>query len=167
MPISFSLPHRQSAAAVLAVAIMLAALGCAPRVQRPERFVRAPSELTRAQQMARSRVAYERARARLPRLRRGMSVPEVEEAMGVLVAVDTSGKREHRATLLDGLLCQVDRSPLRRRWLFGYDEEAVVLVGFALEFERADTHDEWLVTRIDESPEESCPDEGAGAGPSD
>jgi len=80
--------------------------------------------------------------------------------MGAIIAVPEQGEGGTGTVVIDGLLCQVDPSARRRRWLFGYDDDGVVLVGFALEFQREDADDEeWLVTRIDESPEDDCPDE--------
>ena len=142
-------------AALLVTTVALGTLGCAPRVQLEERAVGA---LAKAQRMARTQAAYERARKRLPALRRGMSVAETQQAMGAIVAIQDERDAGKGPIVIEGFLCQVDPSPLRRRWLFGYDEDSVFLIGFALEFQRADADDkDWVVMRVDESPQEDCP----------
>ena len=120
-------------------------------------------ELARAEQVARNRVAYERARERATRLKRGMAPEEVEAAMGGVIAVEDEPRGEGgRQKLVEGLLCVVEVSPRRQRWLFGYDEDNVVLVGFALDFERESPESEdWLVQRIDQAPQEECREPGA------
>jgi hypothetical protein len=46
--------------------------------------------------------------------------------------------------------------------LFGYDEGGVVLIGFAIEFEREDAEDdEWVVRSVDMQPRDDCGDAGA------
>jgi hypothetical protein len=105
-------------------------------------------------------VAFERARERVHELQVGMSPSEVQAAMGAVIAIEegpdgtTGGQRK----LMDGFLCKVSSSPLRERWLFGYDEGNVQLVGFAVEFARSKADgDDWAVKRVDGAPEEDCP----------
>lgn len=60
--------------------------------------------------------------------------------------------------MMDGFLCKLSPVPLKERWLFGYDEGNVELVGFAVEFVRTDANDDdWIVRRVDKSPEDDCP----------
>ena len=59
---------------------------------------------------------------------------------------------------MDGFLCKLSPAPLKERWLFGYDEGNVLLVGFAVEFVRSDADDDdWTVKRVDRSPADDCP----------
>jgi hypothetical protein len=136
----------------------LVVVGCAGRVEIPERRVLA---LPRATELARSRGAYERAAKRWGRIERGMAPAEVERRMEAFVAVEeregADGKPyEHRATVVEGLLCKRTVSETEERWLFGYDVDQVVLVGFAIELERADADDEWRVRRVDTLPADEC-----------
>jgi hypothetical protein len=120
-------------------------------------------EFNGVEQEARGRVAYERARRRVQSVTAGMSVAEVEVAMGAVVVVERRGDDDDemqlpRKKLIGGLLCKVAPSARRQRWIFGYDEGGVELVGFAVEFERDDPEEEgWLVREIDHSPREECP----------
>ena len=113
---------------------------------------------------ARGRRGYERARQRIDKVEDGMSVAEVEVAMRAMVVTEGEEGVENRPRkkIIDGWLCQVDASPLRRRWLFGYDENGVELIGFSIEFQRRDPEDEdWEVRRIERDPQDGCPD-GSG-----
>ena len=149
----------------LALVVISLTIGCGgPKLD--ERRVRA---LESADQMARRPVAYERARGRLPRLARGMSVGEVERAMEAVIAIEGRGEKvaadAPRKKLIEGLLCAVRPSPQRQRWLFGYDEGDVVLIGFAVEFERDDVESEkWSVRSVDRRPEDDCMEPGGGFG---
>ena len=94
----------------------------------------------------------------------GMS--EVELMREVRGALDRAVQREdvkvspmERRKFVDGYLCSTDPSSVRRRWLFGYDEGGVELVGFAIEFERDDPEKEkWIVRGVDKSPRDDCPE---------
>ncbi len=100
------------------------------------------------------------ARERVGQVEKGMSAAEVQAAMGAVIAVEEGpeGKTNGHRKLMDGFLCKVAAGPLRERWLFGYDEGNVVLVGFAVEFERSDEDSErWAVRRVDRAPEDDCP----------
>ena len=80
--------------------------------------------------------------------------------MGAVIAVEEGpdGEKGGNRKLMDGFLCKVSGGPLRERWLFGYDEEGVVLVGFAVEFDRSDEDSEnWVVRRVDRAPQDDCP----------
>lgn len=118
---------------------------------------------------ARSRGAYERARERVAAVEPGMSVAEAEVAMGAMVVTERGENgddesRRPRKKIIEGWLCRVDPSPLRRRWLFGYDEDGVELIGFAVEFGRDAPEDEdWVVRWVDREPKEDCPEGGGGA----
>jgi hypothetical protein len=129
---------------------------------------RAVHEFGRAEQAARGRLAYERARRRVESVAPEMSVAEFEVTMEALVVAERRGNEDDEARLprkklLEGLLCKVSSSPRRQRWLFGYDEEGVELVGFAVEFERDDPEGEnWVVRRVDHGPDDDCPDASVG-----
>ena len=127
---------------------------------------RAVRELTRAEQAARTRAADERARGRIAGVKRGMSAAEAEVALGATVVAERRDEKEDedklpRKKLIDGFLCSVEPSELRQRWLFGYDEGGVELVGFAVELERKKPDsDDWNVRGVDRSPADDCPDAG-------
>jgi hypothetical protein len=122
----------------------------------------AVSQIAQAERAARSRVAYERARRRVERVKSGTSVAEVEVAMGAVVVREGRADEKDegklpREKLIDGFLCAMAPSALRKRWLFGYDEGGVELIGFAVEFERDDPEDEdWAVRRVDREPGDEC-----------
>jgi hypothetical protein len=112
-----------------------------------------------AETAARSRAGYERARGRIGELELGMKPRAVEAALGAVTAVAGSEDVEgDSATVIDGFLCRVDVDPLRQRWLFGYDDGGVVLIGFAVEFEREDPDDKWRLRRVDRTPSDDCLD---------
>jgi hypothetical protein len=96
-----------------------------------------------------------------------MSAAEVEVAMHAAIVTERRGEdvdsdEAPRRKLVDGLLCKVTTGR-RQRWLFGYDEDKVELVGFAVEFEREDVESEdWEVERIDRDPADDCPDSIVG-----
>jgi hypothetical protein len=129
---------------------------------------RAVHEFGRAEQEARGRFAYERARRRVEWVTPGMSVAEVEVAMEALVVAERRGNEDDemllpRKKLLEGLLCKISRSARRQRWIFGYDEGGVELIGFAVEFERDDPENEgWVVRQVDRGPNDDCRDASAG-----
>jgi hypothetical protein len=106
-------------------------------------------------------VAFERVRERVNGVREGMSPGEVQAVLGAVIAVEEGPGGEGgggQRKLMDGFLCKMNPMPLRERWLFGYDEGNVQLVGFVVEFERRDEDDdEWIVRRVDPSPEDDCP----------
>jgi hypothetical protein len=136
---------------------LVAMSGCIGRVSLDKKPVRQMSE---AERRARSRVAFDRARERVGQVQKGMSPGEVQVAMGTVIAVEEhpDGEKGGQRKLMDGFLCKVSATPLRDRWLFGYDEGNVELVGFAVEFERADKNDDdWVVKRVDRSPQDDCP----------
>jgi len=135
---------------------VFAVSGCIGRVPLDKKPVRQMSE---AERRARSRVAYDHARERVSQVQKGMSPGDVQVAMGAVIAVEENadGGKGGQRKLMDGFLCRVDPSPLRDRWLFGYDDSNVELVGFAVEFERADKDDDWVVKRIDRAPQDDCP----------
>ncbi len=113
---------------------------------------------------ARGRGAYERARQRVGEVEDGMSIAEVEVAMRAMVVMEgeEDGEERPRKKIVEGWLCEVDPSPLRRRWLFGYDESGVELIGFSIEFGRSDPEDDdWEVRRVERDPRDGCPD-GSG-----
>ncbi len=162
--------ERRTRSACLGALVLLSmAAGCVhdpldPRGELEHRVVR---EVEQAEQRARGREAYERARARLDRVKRGQSVDEVEAALEAIVVAQevregSDAKRSPRAKLVEGFLCLVPQSPLRKRWLFGYDEGGMVLIGFAIDFERHDPDDDgdWQVRGIDTRPRDDCPDAG-------
>jgi len=138
----------------LAVALMTI-VGCLnPRLNREP-----VARMSEAQRRARNHAAYDRARERIPAVKGGMSPSDVEVAMGAVLAVEQAGdKSGPERTLMDGFLCKVAPSPLTERWLFGYDEGNVLLVGFAVEFgrDKPDSND-WTVRRVERSPADDCP----------
>ncbi len=118
-----------------------------------------------AMERAESRDAYGRAEERSERLTRGISTAETEATMGAFTAVETrtgvGGKPlERRATVVEGRLCIRDISERRQRWVFGYDQGRVVFVGFAVEFERGDAGDDWVLRRVDRQPDDLCESKG-------
>ncbi len=123
---------------------------------------RVVENISDAERMAKSREAYERARGRVASVQNGMSVNEVETAMQALVVAQGHGEGEDkdgpRRKFVEGLLCRYEPVPLRQRWLFGYDEGGVELVGFVLEFTRASVDADWTVRSIDRHPTDDCPD---------
>lgn len=154
---------RAACVLVLAVAILPMVAGCMrdPLDPRGALDHRAVSEIARAEARARSRLAYERARRRVVNVKRGMSAGEVEVAMEALVVAqqgdEDDGEESPRVKLVEGRICINALSALRSRWVFGYDEAGVELVGFAIEFERDDPEDDdWVVRRIDEEPDDEC-----------
>ena len=152
----------------VAVAAMTMLVGCFnrdpldPRGQLEHRTV---GQVEQAEARARSKDAYERARQRVARLKRGQSTEEVESALGATVVAEHRDDREQEKTaprrkLIDGWLCSVPTSATKKRWLFGYDDSGVVLIGFAVEFTRKDPEDDdaWVVHGIDMQPRDDCPD---------
>ena len=126
---------------------------------------RVVANLGDAEQMARGREAFDRARGRAANVQSGMSVAEVETAMQAIVIAqghgDATDKEAPRRKFVEGLLCRYQPAPLRQRWLFGYDEAGVELVGFVFEFSRNDPDSEkWTVRSIDRHPTDDCPDSG-------
>lgn len=136
---------------------MLAIQGCMGRYQLDRKPVR---ELSEAEVRSRGRAAYDRARGRVAQIEEGMDPAEVQSVLGAVIAVE-EGDHEGaggRRKLLDGFLCRVSAGPLRERWLFGYDEGNVQMVGFAVEFTRSDADDDdWVVKRVDRMPADDCP----------
>lgn len=131
--------------------------GCMGRYALDRKPVKQISE---AERRSRSRVAYERARERVGEVRQGMSPVEVQAALGAVIAVEETeaGNGGGQRKLMDGFLCKLSPAPLKERWLFGYDEGNVLLVGFAVEFVRSDADDDdWTVKRVDRSPADDCP----------
>jgi hypothetical protein len=115
-------------------------------------------QLSEAERRSRSRVAFDHARERVHEVREGMSPSEVQAAMGAVIAVEENGDGHDQKKLMDGFLCKVSPVPLKERWLFGYDEGNVQLVGFAIEFARKDQDDDdWSVKRLDRTPTDDCP----------
>jgi len=133
--------------------------GLDPRGELDHRVVRNFEE---AEQATHSRAAFERARQRVERVQAGMNVDDVETAMGAIVFTQQQGdkpdKDAPRQKFVEGLLCRTNPTPLRQRWLFGFDEDGVELVGFVLEFQRDDPDKEkWTVRSIDRKPTDDCP----------
>ena len=145
----------------LAVVLMssLAVWGCIGRVSLDKKPVRQMSE---AERRARSRAAYDHARDRVGQVQKGMSPGDVQVAMGAVIAVEENpdGGKGGQRKLMDGFLCRVEPTPLKERWLFGYDEGNTELVGLAVEFERPDKDDDWVVKRVDRAPQDDCPGVG-------
>lgn len=141
---------------MVVVAVMaLTWAGCMGRYALDRKPVKQISE---AEKRSRSRSAYEHSRDRVHEVREGMSPAEVQAALGAVIAVEegdagAGGQRK----LIDGFLCRVSPSSVRERWLFGYDEGNVLLVGFAIEFSRPDRDDDWVVRRVDRAPADDCP----------
>ncbi len=152
-----------STLAVLVLSVLIA--GCFfrdpldPHGELDHRIVR---NFEDAEQVTHSRAAFERARQRVPRVQSGMTVPEVETAMQAIVFTQQQGDKPEkdapRQKLIEGLLCRRNPTPLSQRWLFGFDEDGVELVGFVLEFQRNDPESEkWIVRSIDRKPTDDCP----------
>lgn len=121
------------------------------------------TDLGDAERMAKGREAYDRARGRVGNVQAGMTVGEVETAMQAIVVAQGSGENEDKSAprrkFIEGLLCRYEPVQLRERWLFGYDEGGVELVGFVLEFGREDPEsDKWIVRSIDRHPTDDCPE---------
>lgn len=156
------------------LALLASVAGCAfmrdpldPRGKLDHRVV---NDFAAAERITRSRHAFERARQRVGRVRSGMAIADVEIAMDAVVVTETHGNEDEgpRRKFIDGVLCRRDPSALRQRWLFGYDEGGVELVGFAIEFQRDDPEREkWTVRTVDSTPHDDCPEPGEEApGPS-
>ena len=139
------------------VVLALVLSGCMGRYTLDRKPVKQISE---AERRSRGRVAYDRARERVAGVREGMSSAEVQATLGAVIAVeehDTGGDGDQKK-LMDGFVCKLNPTPLKERWLFGYDEGDVLLVGFAVEFVRSDADDDdWAVKRVDRSPTDDCP----------
>jgi hypothetical protein len=116
-------------------------------------------QISEAERRSRGRVAYDRARERVTGIRQGMSAAEVQATLGAVIAVEeTEAGASGQKKLMDGFVCKLNPAPLTERWLFGYDEGNVLLVGFAIEFARsAPDDDDWTVKRVDRSPADDCP----------
>lgn len=152
---------RGSCSVVLQVAMVVVVVlmfqGCMGRYALDRKPVRQISE---AEQKSRGRAAYERSRDRVRETQKGMSPAEVQVVLGAVIAIEEGpdGERGDQRKLMDGFLCKLTPTPLRERWLFGYDEGEVELVGFAVEFERSHAdNDDWVVQRVDDSPNDDCP----------
>jgi len=149
-----------------AIALAASVMGCMmgdPMDPRRELDHRAVKSFEDAERTARSRPAFERARQRLDGVQHGMNVAEVEHVMGAIVVAERHGEEKEteaaRKKLIEGLLCRRQPSSLRQRWLFGYDDDGVELVGFVLEFERDDPDKErWTVRAVDRNPSDDCPE---------
>jgi hypothetical protein len=147
-------------------ALALTVSGCAfmrdPMDPRGKLDHRVVNDFGDAEHLTRGRHAFERARGRVAQVRAGMTTADVDIAMDAVVVTETKGAKEDegpRRKFIDGYLCRLDPSPLRRRWLFGYDEGGVELVGFAIEFERDDPEKEkWVVRGVDKEPHDDCPE---------
>ncbi|MCC6764767.1 MAG: hypothetical protein IT293_08900 [Deltaproteobacteria bacterium] len=140
----------------MVVGVVLVMFGCVGRYTLDRRPVKQISE---AERKSRSRAAYERARERVRDVREGMSPAEVQGSLGAVIVVEEGEAGEGgQRKLMDGFVCRVNPGVLRERWLFGYDEGNVLLVGFAVEFMREDAKDDdWTVKRVDRSPTDDCP----------
>jgi hypothetical protein len=153
---------------VYLVALLATLAGCIfmrdPMDPRGKLDHRVVNDFADAERITRGRHAFERARERLDRVQPGMAPIEIEIALEAIVVMETKGAREDegpRRKFIDGLLCRTDPNPVRQRWLFGYDEGGVELVGFAIEFEREDPEKEkWTVRGIDRAPRDDCPELG-------
>jgi hypothetical protein len=151
--------------AVLAALLAMTA-GCAfmrdPMDPRGKLDHRIANDFADAERITRGRHAFEKARARIERVQPGMTPTDVEIAMETVVVTETKGAKEDegpRRKFVDGYLCSTDPSAVRRRWLFGYDEGGVALVGFAIEFERDNPEKEkWIVRDVDRAPRDDCPE---------
>lgn len=142
---------------LVVIVVMMTVQGCMGRYALDRKPVR---KISAAEQKSRERIAFERARERMREIRVGMSRVEVQATLGAVIAIEEGpeGESGDRRKLMDGFLCKLNPMPLRERWLFGYDEGNVELVGFAVEFERDDADDDdWVVRRVDNSPEDDCP----------
>lgn len=150
-----SMGRNQCVRLVVAGLSVLAMQGCMGRYALDRKPVKQISE---AEQKSRGRVAFEHARERVQEVREGMSPSEVQAAMGAVIAVEENTDGHGQRKLMDGFLCKVSPVLLKERWLFGYDEGNVQLIGFAIEFVRKDADgDDWLVKRLDRSPGDDCP----------
>ncbi len=158
---------ERSSSAWVAVGAIAMLVGCVhrdpldPRGQLEHRTV---GQVQQAEDRARTKDAYERVRQRVTTLKRGQSVEEVESALDATVVAEHRDDPEQEKTaprrkLIDGWLCSMATSPLRKRWLFGYDEGGVVLIGFAVDFARNDPEDDddWVVRGVDMQPHDDCP----------
>jgi len=142
--------------AVWLLGVLIALSGCMGRYALDRRPVK---QLSDAERRARGHVAYDHARERVRDVQEGMSPAEVQATLGAVIAVEegADGKTGQRK-LMDGFLCRVSPVGTKERWLFGYDEGNVVLVGFAIEFVRSDPKsDDWTVKRVDRVPADDCP----------
>ena len=141
---------------VVALGMMLTLSACMGRYALDRKPVKQISE---AERRSRGRVAYDHARDRGREVREGMSSAEVQATMGAVIAVEeVPGGEGGQRKLMDGFLCKLSPMPTRERWLFGYDEGNVLLVGFAVEFGRANADgDDWVVKRVDRAPGDDCP----------
>jgi hypothetical protein len=131
--------------------------GCLSRYALDQKPVKQMSE---AERRSRGPGAFERARERASEVRKGMSMAEVQVVMGAVIAVEEArdGEKIEQRKLMDGFLCRTNPSALKERWLFGYDEGNVMLVGLAIEFVRDDPDDDdWVVRGVDRSPQDDCP----------
>jgi hypothetical protein len=142
---------------IMVSSLVLGIQGCMGHYELDRKPVK---QLSEAEVRSRSRAAYDRARGRIGEIRDGMDPGEVQAALGAVIAVedgDGNGAGGRRK-LIDGFLCRVNAGPLRERWLFGYDEGNVQMVGFAVEFVRQDADDDgWVVKRVDRTPGDDCP----------
>lgn len=115
-----------------------------------------------AERITHSRQAFERARQRLGAVQPGMAAADVETAMQAIVVTERKGDKDDdgpRKKFIEGLLCRRNPTPLRQRWLFGYDADSVELVAFVIEFERDNPEKEkWTVRTVDRSPTDDCPE---------
>jgi hypothetical protein len=138
------------------VAMVLVLSGCMGRYALDRRPVKHISE---AERRSRGRVAYDRARDRVAGIQQGMSSAQVQATLGAVIAVEeTEAGEGGQKKLMDGFVCKLNPTPVTERWLFGYDEGNVLLVGFAIEFVRSNADDnDWTVKRIDRSPADDCP----------
>jgi len=132
-----------------------------PRGQLDHRVV---TQFDDAERITRSRQGFERARQRVTAVQPGMTPADIETAMQAIVVTEgQSDKADEgpRRKFIDGLLCVRNPMPLHQRWLFGYDEGGVELVGFAIELERDNPEKEkWVVRGIDRAPTDDCPEPG-------
>ena len=146
--------RRSVSGMLLGLIAMLVVQGCMGRYALDRKPVKQISE---AERKARGRAAFERARERVREVKVGMSPPEVQAAMGAVIAIEEGAKGGQRK-LMEGFLCKLSAGALRERWLFGYDEGNVELVGFAVEFVRSEADEEdWTAKRVDSAPEDDCP----------
>jgi hypothetical protein len=132
-----------------------------PRGQLDHRVVK---EFDDAERITQSRAAFELARQHIGLVQPGMTPAEVETAMQAVVVTQRQGDKDDegpRRKFIDGLLCSRNPTPLRQRWLFGYDEGGVEFVGFAIELERDNPEKEkWIVRGVDRAPTDDCPEPG-------
>jgi hypothetical protein len=116
-------------------------------------------QISEAERRSRTRMAYDRARERVRVVRAGMDQAEVQAALRAVIAVEErDGGDSGQRKLIDGFLCRVNPTERLERWLFGYDEGGVQLVGFVVEFERrSGESSDWVVRRVDRAPHDDCP----------